>query len=177
MSSRSSAFAASFAAVAACLLLSGCFSSETPKFPMEGAAAPFGDGGRYQTYERTDGDNYKKDEIITVKRRTDGGYDFVNQKGEVQPISFYRLTGESFVGQASSPEKERPRYAYVIFRIAGNEALVYLPDCQKQDKARMEALGVVSIGQYECAIDRVADPTAFFASLTLGEPTSKIVRE
>jgi hypothetical protein len=176
MSSRSSALAASFAAVAACLLLSGCFSSETPKFPLASAAAPFGDGGRYQGYERTDGDNFKKDEIITVKRRTDGGYDFVNQKGEVQPISFHRVAGENFVGQAS-PETGKTRYAYVIFRVAGNEAFVYLPDCEKQDKAQMEKLGVVFVGRYECAIDRVADPAAFFASLTLGEPTSKLVRE
>jgi major membrane immunogen (membrane-anchored lipoprotein) len=162
--------------MAAGCLLSGCFSSETPKFPLASAAAPFGDGGRYQAYERTDGDNFKKDEIITVKRRSDGGYDFINQKGEVQPISLHRVADNNFVGQAV-PEKDKSRYAYVIFRFAGNEALIFLPDCEKQDQTRMGQLGVVFIGRYECSIDRVADPTAFFASLTLGEPTSKMVRE
>jgi hypothetical protein len=166
-----------FAALAACLLLSGCFTSETPKFPIESAVAVamLGDGGRFQTYERLDGDSYKKDEVMVVKRRTDGGYDFVNEKGEVQPISFHPLAGGNLVGQAHEPGK--PRYGYVIFRIAGSEAFVYLPDCEKQDKAQLEKLGVVFVGQYECNIDRVSDPAAFFASVRLGEPTSKMVRE
>jgi hypothetical protein len=166
-----------FAALAASLLLSGCFTSETPKFPIESAVAvaPLGDGGRFQTYERLDGDRYKKDEVMVVKRRPDGGYDFVNEKGEVQPISFHPLAGGNLVGQA--PESEKSKYGYVIFRVAGNEAFVYVPACDDQDKAQLEKLGVVFVGQYECTIDRVADPAAFFASLKLGEPTSKMVRD
>jgi hypothetical protein len=164
-----------FAAMAASLLLSGCFFSETPKFPAENAVAVFGDGGRFQGYDRMEGDRYKKaDEAIIVKRRGDGGYDFVNEKAEVQPISFYPIAGGSFVGQAL--ENGKSRYAYVVFRIAGNEAFIYVPDCDKQDKAQLEKLGV-AIGQFECSIDRVADPAAFFASLALGEPASKLVRE
>jgi len=164
-------------ALTATLLLSGCFFSETPKFPAESGVAVFGDGGRYQGYERMDADNYKKDEVMVVKRRPDGGYDFVNEKGEVQPISFHPIAGGNFVAQATAPEKGKSHYGYVIFRVAGNEAFVYIPDCQKQDKAQLEKLGVVFVGQYECTIDRVTDPAAFFASLKLGEPTSKIVRE
>jgi hypothetical protein len=162
------------AALAASFLLSGCFFSETPKFPAENAVAAFGDGGRFQGYDRTEDDRYKKadEAIIIVKRRGDGGYDFVNEKNEVQPISFYPIAGGNFVGQA--PEKSR--YAYVVFRITGNETFIYVPDCDKQDQAKLEKLGV-AIGQFECSIDRVADPAAFFASLTLGEPTSKLVRE
>jgi hypothetical protein len=164
------------AALAASFLLSGCFFSETPKFPAGNAVAAFGDGGRFQGYDRMEDDRYKKadEAVIIVKRRGDGGYDFVNEKNEVQPISFYPIAGGNFVGQAL--EDGKSRYAYVVFRIAGNEAFVYVPDCDKQDKAKLETLGVV-IGQFECRIDRVADPAAFFASLTLGEPTSKLVRE
>ena len=163
-----------FAALAASFLLSGCIFSETPKFPAESAVAAFGDGGRFQGYDRTEGDSYKKadEAIIIVKRRGDGGYDFVDQKDEVQPISFHPIAGGNFVGQV--PEKSR--YAYVVVRVAGNEAFMYAPDCDKQDKAQLEKLGV-AIGQFECKIDRVADPAAFFASLPLGEPTSKLVRE
>ncbi len=163
-----------FAALAASFLLSGCFFSETPKFPAENAVAAFGDGGRFQGYDRTEGDRYKKadEAIFIVKRRGDGGYDFVDEKGEVQPISFHPITGGNFVGQVS----EKSRYSYVVVRVAGNEAFIYVPDCEKQDKAQLEKLGV-AIGQFECKIDRVADPAAFFASLTLGEPTSKFVRE
>ena len=165
-----------FAALAASFLLSGCFVSETPRFPAESAVAAFGDGGRFQGYDRTEDDRYKKadEAIIIVKRRADGGYDFVNEKDEVQPISFHPVAGGNFVGQA--PETGKSRYAYVVFRVVGNEAFIYVPDCDKQDKAQLEKLGVV-IGQFECRIDRVADPAAFFASLTLGEPTSKLVRE
>src|SRR3954454_24980620 len=77
-----------FLAIVASLLLSGCFVSETPKFPMTGAVAAFGEGGRYQGYEHQDADTYKKDEVMVIKRRPDGGYAFVDEKGEVQPISF-----------------------------------------------------------------------------------------
>jgi hypothetical protein len=166
-----------FAALAASFLLSGCFFSETPKFPAESAVAAFGNGGRFQGYERTEDGRYKKadEAIIMVKRRGDGGYDFVNEKNEVQPISFHPVAGGNFVGQA--PEKNgKSRYSYVVVHIAGNEAFIYVPDCHDQDKAQLERLGV-AIGQFECRIDRVADPAAFFSSLTLGEPTSKLVRE
>jgi hypothetical protein len=165
-----------FAALAASFLLSGCFFSETPKFPAASAVAAFGDGGRFQGYDRTEDGRYKKadEAIIIVKHRGDGGYDFVDEKDKVQPISFYPVVGGNFVGQAL--EDGKSRYSYIIFRIAGNEAFIYVPDCDKQDKAQLEKLGV-AIGQFECNIDRVADPAAFFASLTLGEPTSKLVRE
>ena len=165
-----------FAVLAASFLLSGCFFSETPKFPAANAVAAFGDGGRFQGYERMEDDRYKKDDeaIIIVKRRGDGGYDFVDTKDKVQPIWFHPIAGGNFVGQAL--ENGKSRYAYVVFRIAGKEAFVYVPDCDRQDKAQLEKLGV-GIGQFECKIDSVADPAAFFASLTLGEPTSKLVRE
>ena len=63
------------AALAASFVLSGCFFSETPKFPAETAVAAFGDGGRFQGYDRTEDDRYKKadEAIIIVKRRGDGG--------------------------------------------------------------------------------------------------------
>src|SRR5262245_302760 len=111
-----------FAALAASLLLSGCIFSETPKFPAESAVAAFGDGGRFQGYDRTEDGSYKKadEAIIIVKRRGDGGYDFVDQKDEVQRISFHPIAGGNLVGQA--PEKGSSRYAYVVVRVAGNEA-------------------------------------------------------
>jgi len=165
-----------FAALAASLLLTGCIFSETPKFPAGSAVAAFGDGGRFQGYDRTDDGHFKKadEAIFTVKRRGDGGYDFIDQKNEVQPISFHPIAGGNFVGQAY--ESGKSGYDYVVVRVAGNEAFIYFPDCNKQDQAQLEKLGV-AIGQFECRIDRVADPAAFFASLTLGEPSSKLVRE
>jgi hypothetical protein len=165
-----------FAALATSFLLSGCIFSETPKFPADSAVAAFGDGGRFQGYDRMDDGHYKKadEAIFFVNRRSDGGYDFIDQKDEVQPIWFHPIAGGNLVAQVL--ENRVPRYAYVVFRVAGDEAFVYAPSCDKQDKMQLEKLGV-AIGQFECSIDRVADPAAFFSSLTLGEPTSKLVRE
>ena len=73
-----------FAALAASFLLSGCFFSETPKFPAENAVAAFGDGGRFQGYDRTEDGRFKKadEAIVMLKRRGDGRYDFVDEKGK-----------------------------------------------------------------------------------------------
>jgi hypothetical protein len=163
-------------AAAAGLLLSGCFMSEQPKFPMATAVAAFGDGGRYQVYERLKEDTYGNVEMIEIRHRADGRYDFVNPKGEAQPISLHPLANGNFVGQATSPEDGRG-YGYVVFRTVGAETFIFVPQCSSQDKAKLDSLGVVAAGRYECRIDKVADPAAFFASLALGEPTSKMVRE
>ena len=40
-----------------------------------------------------------------------------------------------------------------------------------------QLLGVDIRNQYECFIDKVADPTAFFAGLTYGKPMSKMVKD
>src|SRR5215470_376417 len=108
MSPRMSAFAA----LAASFLLSGCIFSETPKFPAESAVAAFGEGGRFQGYDRTEDGRYNKadEAIFIVKRRGDGGYDFVDRKDEVQPITFHPIPGGNFVAQV--PENRMPRYAY-----------------------------------------------------------------
>jgi hypothetical protein len=164
-----------FVALAAALLLSGCFFSQAPKFPAESAVAALGDGGRFQSYERTDADDsYKKSEVVTLTRRPDGRYDLIDEKGTVDQVSFHPMAGGSFVAQAT--ESGKARYEYLVVRITGNEASFYLPDCAKQDKAQLEKLGVV-IEEFECTIDRVADPAAFFASLKLSGPFMKLVRE
>ena len=105
-------------------------------FRLATAAAAFGDGGRYQVL-RAHGEatSYKQaDEvIIIVKRRGDGGYDFVNEKGEVQPISFHPIAGGTSSGRR--PRKRTShRYAYVVFRIAGNEAFIYVPDATSRTR-------------------------------------------
>jgi hypothetical protein len=163
-----------FAALAASILLSGCFFSAAPKFPTESAVAALGDGGRFQSYQREDDDSYKKSEVVIMKRRPDGRYDLVDEKGMVDQVSFHPIAGGSFVAQAT--ENGKARYEYWIVRITGNETYFYLPECDKQDKAQLDKLGVV-IGEFECTIDRLADPAAFFASLKLTKPFIKIVRE
>ena len=158
------------------LLLSGCFISEEPKFPLAGAAAPFGEGGRYGVFERVDGNQYKRQEAFVVKRRADGAYDFINEKGEVLTISFHPLSDGQFIGQAKS-DKDQPGYGYVVFRFSGNEALLYAPQCSDQDKVKMELLGVEVNGQFECVVDHVTDLAGLFDKVDIGEPVSKMVRE
>jgi hypothetical protein len=163
-----------FAAIG--VLLAGCFQSEQPKFSVADAAAPFGDGGRYVVYERVAGDRFERQEVFVIKRRADRAYEFVNEKGETLTISLHALGSDRFVGQAS-PSKNQPGYGYVVFRFTGNEATLYLPQCDKQDKAVLKAAGVEMNGEYECIVDRVGDPVGLFRRLELGEPTSKLVRE
>jgi len=163
-------------ALAASLLLSGCFFSETPKFGLDSAVDILGDGGRYQAYERLEDGSYKKDEPMTVKRRADRAYDFVDDKGETQLISFHAIAGGYHVGQAKN-EKNQPPYTYVIIRMNGAEALLFVPQCDRQDKSLLLRYGVTLTRQLECTIDRVLSPAEFFAEVKVGEPASKLVRE
>src|SRR5712671_1007798 len=157
---------------AICVLLAGCFQSEQSKFPLANAAAPFGDGGRYIVYERLAGDRFERQEVFVITRRPDRAYDFVNEKGETLTMSLHALGGDRFVGQAS-PDKSRPGYGYWVLRTSGNETMLYLPQCDKQDKAALKAAGVEMNGEYECIVDRVADPAGLFKQLDLGGPASK----
>jgi hypothetical protein len=155
--------------------LAGCFQSATPKFPLAGAAAPFGAEARFGLYERGEDQNFTRQERIVVKRRGDGGYDFINEKSEVVPISLHDVGQGRFVGQ--SKDKDKLEYGYVIFAVNGPEVLVYLPDCGEQDKALLARFSVELRGQDECIIDRVNDAAGLFAAVELGEPASKMMRE
>jgi hypothetical protein len=162
-------------ALAMSLLLSGCFSAQVEKLPLASAVPAFDDGGSYELFERVDGDHYERQETFVVKRRGDGGYDFVSEKGDVQPIWFHPLTGEYYVGQAKA-EKDRKGYVFTIFRILPDEAFFYMPQCDDQDKAKLASFGVELAGRFECLIDNVAEPIGLFAALKLGQPVSKMVR-
>ncbi len=157
-------------------LLAGCFMSNAPKFPLAGAAAPFGAEARFGLYERGEDKIFTRQETVVVKRRSDGGYDFVNEKGEAVPISLHDIGNGRFVGQSKS-EKDRVGYSYLVFRMNGPEVLVYLPDCGEQDKALLARFNVDVRSGDECAIDRIADPAGLFAAVELGEPNSKMMKE
>ncbi|HEY6994380.1 MAG TPA: hypothetical protein VH397_11770 [Xanthobacteraceae bacterium] len=161
---------------AACLLLAGCFQSNEPKFPLAGAASPLDEGGRYAVYERGPDDRYQRQEMVLIKRRSDGAYDFVDEKGETQTVSFHALGGDLFVGQAKD-NNDQPGYGFAVLRMAGGEAVVYVPQCDAQDKAALTAVGVEVNGQHECVLDRVGDAAGLFKRLALGDPVSKLVRE
>jgi len=161
---------------ATCLLLAGCFQSEQAKFPLASAAAPLHEGGRYVVYERGPDNTYQRQEVLEIKRRSDGAYDLVNEKAETLTISFHALSDDLFVGQAKG-ENDQPGYGYTVVRIAGNEAVFYVPQCDGQDKAMLAAASVEVSGQLECIIDRVADAPALFKRLDPGAPVSKLLRE
>ena len=161
---------------AICLTVAGCLQSEQPKFPLDDVAAPLGEGGRYAHYERGPNNRYERQEAIVIKRRGDRAYDFVDEKGETQTVSFHALGGGLFVAQAKA-EKDQPGYGYAVMRMAGSEAFVYVPQCDAQDKAVLTAAGVEVNGQLECVLDKVGDAPALFRRLNLGEPVSKLLRE
>jgi len=156
------------------VLLGGCFASQQPLFEPGSAVPALGDGGRYATFEQVDGKD-KQAEAITVKKRPDGAYDFINMQGASNAVSFHPIAGGLHVAQVKLDGDSG--YGYVLFRISGNEALVVPAECDKQEQARMQALGVEIRGRYECRIDQITDAVAFFSSLKLSEPVSKMVRE
>jgi hypothetical protein len=164
-------------ALALGVLLSGCFGSDRPMFPPESGVRAL-ESGRYGLFEQY-GDQSKPSEYMEIRQRG-SLYDFVNEKGAVNPVSFHPIEGGLFVAQVGGmpqPNTDKKGYGYALFRINGREALVYVVECDKQDKAMLAAARVEIRGQYECFIDNVADPAGFFAGLKRSDRPSRMVRE
>lgn len=155
-------------------LLSGCFASDRPMFSPASAVRALGDGGRYATFEIVDGKEKPSDPML-VRPRPDGGYDFVNEKGAANPVTFHPIAGGLHIAQVKLDGNQG--YGYLVARISGNGLTVIPAECDRQDMRKMDALGVVRRDQYECRIDKVADPGAFFAGLAFSAPVSRMVRE
>ena len=85
-------------ALAISVLLSGCFASDRPMFSSASAVRALGDGGRYATFEQIDG-RAKASDPIMVRSRSDGGYDFVTEKGASNPVTFHPIANGLHVAQ------------------------------------------------------------------------------
>jgi hypothetical protein len=155
-------------------LLGGCFASKGWKFSPSSAVPVLGDGGRYATFERDEGKEKPSDPLV-VRRRADGGYDFIDEKGTTTPVTFHAIPGGLHVAQVKLDGEQG--YGYVLTRVTDRELVVIPAECDKQEKARMQALGVEEHSRFECRIDKISDPAAFFAALKTGEPVSRMVRE
>jgi hypothetical protein len=156
-------------------LVSGCFASDQPLFSAETAVLALGDGGRYATFERDDGKEAPSDPL-TVRPGAGNVYQFINEKGAATAVTFHPLAGEEHVAQVKL--EGDAGYGYVLVRVASPmEAVVVPAECNKQDPARMQAFGVVQRNQFECRIDKVADPLGFFAGLKRSPSVSRMVRE
>jgi hypothetical protein len=158
-------------------LLAGCFGSDRPMFTPESGVSAL-EPGRYALFEQY-GDQSKPSEYMDVRLRGNA-YDFINEKGAVNPVSFHPVTGGLYVAQVGGMPQlnsDKKGYGYALFKIEGREALVYVVECDQQDKAMLAAAHVEIRGQYECFIDNVADPAAFFAALKRSDPPSRMVRE
>ena len=159
------------------LLLAGCFLSDQPMFSPASAVQPL-EAGRYGLFEQY-GDQTKPSEYMEVRQRGTT-YDFINEKGAVNPVTFHPVAGGLFVAQVGGmPQRSTDKngYGYALFKIDGREALVYVVECDKQDKTMLASADVEIRGQYECFIDNVANPAAFFAGLRRSDPPSRMVRE
>ena len=158
-------------------LLSGCFGSDRPMFAPDTAMRAL-EPGRYGLFEQY-GDQSKPSEYMEVRQRG-GLYDFINEKGAVNPVSFHQIAGGLHVAQVGGMPRagtDQKGYGYALFKIDGREALVYVVECDKQDKAMLAAARVEIRGQYECFIDNVADPAAFFDGLKRSDPPTRMVRD
>ena len=158
-------------AIALAAVLSGCFASDRPVFAPESAVAVLGGGGRFATFEQEAGKE-KPSDPIEVRARAGNVYDFVNEKGHATAVTFHALPNGEHVAQVRLEGSSG--YGYVLSRITAKDVLVVPAECDKQDKAKMTSLGVVQRNQYECRIDKVADPVAFFVALKRSEPVSRM---
>jgi hypothetical protein len=165
------------------VLLSGCFTSQTPKFPMSSAVPALGDGGRYVLFNHVGKGKFKRDRVVTVKRLPDGAYEFTPDKPEksgksrTPQLSFHDIGNGVIIAQAKSQEDNAHPYAYLFVMQKGKELLLDLPQCDKQPGTVLEANGVVFRDKWECSIEKVADPAKLFAALTPGEPDIKLAPE
>jgi hypothetical protein len=153
------------------IALAGCFTSKRPLFDPANAATPLGEGGRFVSYNRTS-KGFERDEKIEVRLKGKG-YDFIDEQGKVTPATLHPIGKDLFVAQAPN---DGGGYDYVVLRVSGSEVIGYAPSCVKQSAKKMRALGI-EIHDQECRIDKVAHPKTLFASIRLGDPTSKLVRE
>jgi hypothetical protein len=165
------------------ILLSGCFTSQTPRFPMSSAVPALGDGGRYVMSNHVGKGKFKREQVLTVKRLPDGAYELIPDKldksGKARPpqLSFHEVGNGVTIAQARGPEDNSHPYAYLFLIRKGKELLLDLPQCDKQDAAVLDANGVTFRDKWECSIDKVADPAKLFAALTPGEPDIKLAPE
>lgn len=155
------------------LVLTGCIKSQEPKFPLAGAVPALGDGGRYRMHDRVEGGKFIPADVVEIRKRAGGGYDFIDPASDPTPISLHAIAGGLHVVQSRNAAGV---HEYIVARIAGGEVFTYAPDCNKQDKAMLDAFGAEMRGD-DCHIDGMKDPAGFFAKLNLGEPTAKLVRE
>jgi len=155
-------------------LLSGCFASDRPLFAPDTAVAVLGDGGKYATFEQDQGQD-KPSDPLEVRARPGNVYDFINEKGHVTPVTFHALPNGEHVAQVRLEGDSG--YGYVLARVTARDVLIVPAECNKQDGPKMTALGVVQRNQYECRIDKVADPVAFFVGLKRGEPASRMEKK
>lgn len=156
-------------------LLSGCFASERPMFSPESAVRMLGDGGKYATFEQDQGKENPSDPL-EVRPLPGNAYDFINEKGDGTPVTFHALPNGEHVAQVRL--KGDAAYGYVLARVVSPTEVVIVPaECNKQDNTKMAALGVVQRNQFECRIDQVADPVAFFVGLKRSAPVSRMVRQ
>jgi hypothetical protein len=154
-------------------LLSGCFASDRPMFAPDTAVAVLGDGGKYATFEQDQGKG-KPSDPLEVRARPGNVYDFINQKGRAAPVTFHALPNGEHVAQVRLEGDSG--YGYVLARVTAKDVLIVPAECNKQDAAKMAALGVVPRNQFECRIDKVADPVALFVGLKRSEPVSRMER-
>jgi hypothetical protein len=157
------------------VLLSACFTSEGPKFPVSSAIPALGDGGRFVVFEQSGG-KYDNRRPMTIKKLPDGSYEFVGEKATLLQASFHDIGGGLIVAQVK-PNPNKNAYGYLFLTQKGDERFLHPPQCDQQDAAVLAANGVIKRDKFECSIDKVADPAKLFAALNIGAPSTKIVPE
>src|SRR4051812_39652159 len=104
-------------AIALATLLSGCFGSDRPMFPPESGVSAL-EPGRYALFEQY-GDQSKPSEYMEIRQRG-SVYDFVNEKGASNPVSFHPIAGGMHVAQVGGMPRagtDKTGYGYALFKM------------------------------------------------------------
>ncbi len=141
--------------LAACLLLSACFTSEKPLFDPTAGAHILGEGRVLVTVHEQ---NAEKPEggVLTL---TDVGY--VDETDENKAsVSFHRLSGASkgwYIAQ-SRLDANKDGYIYQLYRVRGDRIEVYSMACADlTDKEIARTKITRSEGNTECTVTRKED--------------------
>src|SRR5688572_10631409 len=120
------------------VLLSGCFGSDRPVFPPESGVRAL-EPGRYAMFEIY-GPDAKPSEFMEIRQRGNV-YEFVNEKGAVNPVTFHPIGRGRHVAQVNVAEKstDKKGYGYAVFEISGRDVQVHIAECCKQDQAMLKA--------------------------------------
>jgi predicted small secreted protein len=153
-------------ALGACLVLTGCFTSQAPLF--SGAGEPVFGTGKLTVTTYEDGQDPDAGAIAW----TANGYVDAEKDDQETLITFHRMPGGGpfsswYVGQTASGGKDADGYMYLLYRKQGGRLYSYDISCDDLSPAEAEAAHLVLKDDgKECVATRAGDLAQAFRLLS-----------